>query len=333
MIKVVHTADLEIGMYVERLDRAWLETPFFVHRFLIKEQPQLDQLRKYCRFVYIDTEKGLEGSASSAVEDTNEQMIEELENLESQKSDGLIADWKSKSSPESKSSLGTEQGISLGTDPAPIREEIRMAIKIQGQAKRAVSRILTEVRMGSSLTNTEAREAVSNVVDSVLRNSNALVFLSRLRGRDEYTSRHSINVCALSVAFGHFLGLEKERLQCLGFGGLLHDIGKMKIPVEVLKKPGKLTAPEYEQIKKHVEYGLQALAHAKNVPEQSLQVLSEHHERSNGSGYPEHLDGSKISLFGAIAAIVDIYDAITNVLDADAERINIKAIVSDSLFL
>jgi putative nucleotidyltransferase with HDIG domain len=311
MIKAMRSVDLEIGMYVVRLDRAWLETPFFAHRFLIKEKQQIDELCKYCLFVYIDTQKGLEGSASSAVEDPSKKILEELQSIENRNSETGTADWISKSPPGSISSLGTEHPIPIGVNDASIGEEIRRAIKIQGQAKLVISRILTEVRMGLSVTTTEAREVVSNVVDSVLRNSNALVFLSQLRGRDEYTSRHSISVCALSVAFGHFLGLEKERLQCLGVGGLLHDIGKMKIPLEVLKKPGKLTAPEYEQIKKHVEYGLIALSEAKDVPEQSLQVVAEHHERSNGSGYPSHLDGTQITLFGAIAAIVDVYDAIT----------------------
>jgi putative nucleotidyltransferase with HDIG domain len=309
MIKKIQSSDMEIGMYVARLDRAWMETPFFVHRFLIKEQRQLDQLQEYCRFVYIDSEKGLEGSATAAVEETDEQILEELRSIEHMESEN--GDSRPQAPLLWEAVHGAERVTPVGTEPTSVGDEIQRAIKIQEQAKRTVSRILSEVRMGMSVPTTEARETVSHVVDSVLRNSNALVCLSQLRGRDEYTSRHSINVCALSVAFGRFLGLEKERLQLLGIGGLLHDIGKMKVPLAVLNKPGKLSPQEFDQIKKHVEYGLEVLAQSKGVPSESLQVVAEHHERSNGSGYPARLDATKIGFFGAIASIVDVYDAIT----------------------
>jgi putative nucleotidyltransferase with HDIG domain len=311
MIKKIQSNDLQIGMYVARLDRAWIETPFIVHRFQIKEQRQLDQLNEYCRFVFIDTGRGLEGSAVGAVEAANEQILEELrspERLESEIGAGSVGTntpLRFKAGPEA------EGMTPLGTGPASVGAEIQRAIKIQEQAKRTASRILSEVRMGMSVPTSEARETVSHVVDSVARNSSALVCLSQLRGRDEYTSRHSINVCALSVAFGRFLGLKKDRLQDLGMGGLLHDIGKTKVSMAVLNKPGKLTAPEFDQIKRHVEFGLEVLAQSKGVPSASLEVVAEHHERSNGTGYPARLDAPKIGLFGAIAAIVDVYDAIT----------------------
>jgi putative nucleotidyltransferase with HDIG domain len=311
MIQKIETSGLEFGMYVVRLDRAWLETPFIFHRFHIDEQQQIEQLREYCDFVYIDPEMSKESANTPKIEQTEDQISNEIKNLEAQGSVEHMANSWANASLGWESKHRAQKAADIGKEPSSIGDEIHRAIKIQEQAKRTVSRILTEVRMGMSISTSEARETVSLVVDSVLRNSNALICLSQLRGRDEYTCRHSLNVCTLSVAFGRFLGLEKERLQVLGMGGMLHDIGKMKVSLAILNKPGKLTGPEFDEIKKHVEYGLAVLSKAKGVPDESLPVIAEHHERTSGSGYPKRLDESQISLFGAIAAIVDVYDAIT----------------------
>jgi putative nucleotidyltransferase with HDIG domain len=153
---------------------------------------------------------------------------------------------------------------------------------------------------------------VGNIVDSEIRNRDALVCLSQLKNRDEYTAFHSMNVCILAVAFGRALLLPREDLHLLGIGGLLHDIGKMKVPLDILNKPDKLTEAEFAEMKNHVRYGEEILSRIPDIPDPVVQMVAQHHERYNGKGYLKGLQGEQVSLFGQISTIVDVYDAITS---------------------
>ena len=136
--------------------------------------------------------------------------------------------------------------------------------------------------------------------------------LTRVRDADEYTYSHLLNVGMLAYLFSNWLNLEEEDSIKLTQAGLLHDMGKAKIPDKILNKPGELTSEEYEEIKKHSEYGYNMSKDHKNIPDKVSQGILTHHERFNGDGYPLGIKGEKIPFFGRILAIVDTFDAITS---------------------
>ncbi|MBA4394601.1 MAG: hypothetical protein C0407_13700, partial [Desulfobacca sp.] len=193
----------------------------------------------------------------------------------------------------------------------PGAEEIRRSFEVHDQVKTVVKSLLEDVRMGQTVDTDQAKESVESFINSFVKDHNALLCLTQLKSKDDYTVAHSINVCILSLAFGRHLQLSKEDLGFLGLGGLLHDIGKMKIPLEILNKPGKLTDPEFEIMKSHVILATEILEKSNDFPSKSHEPIVQHHERVSGKGYPFGLQGSQIGLFGHILAIMDVYDAMT----------------------
>ena len=150
------------------------------------------------------------------------------------------------------------------------------------------------------------------MADSISRSPNAMLWLTHMKKRDEYTSIHCMNVCILALTFGRTLGLERKQLDMLGLGALLHDIGKMSIPMEILNKPGRLTDEEFEMIKSHSMNGYNLLRQKNDMPGEVLDIVRSHHERINGRGYPDGLTADFIGLLVQITSIVDVYDAITS---------------------
>ncbi|MBI5584286.1 MAG: HD-GYP domain-containing protein [Deltaproteobacteria bacterium] len=288
MLKKISTLEVKTGMFVAQLDRSWMETPFIFHKFQVKSVQQVDQLQTYCRFVYIDTEKGGDTDSDPPGPGLSKEPVLR------------VVEGERKSSPEGK------------PDSVPWQKELPVAREIHRETKKVVDNILEDVRLGKTIDTTAAKKSVENIVDSVMRNRDALVCLSQLKSRDEYTAFHSMNVCILSVAFGRTLNLPREDLQLLGVGGLLHDIGKMKVPLEILNKPDKLTEAEFEEVKNHVRYGEELLAQISQIPAKVVKMVAQHHERYNGKGYLQGLQGEQLSLFGQISTIVDVYDAMTS---------------------
>jgi putative nucleotidyltransferase with HDIG domain len=288
MIKRIDVKWLKVGMYVVQLDRPWIETPFLFKKFLVKSPEQIRQLKEYCSYVHIDTDKGEDADAGIAAAKLDARIINKLKKIPTEER------------PPERKPLVT------------FREEVRQALVIRDKTKEAVGHMLEDVRIGKSLDTTEAKQAVENIVDSITRNREALVCLTQLKNRDEYTSIHSMNVCILCIAFGRYLGLRGEQLQFLGVGALLHDIGKMRVPLEILNKPGKLTDDEFAIMKNHVVYAADILEETPGFSPRSMKVVTEHHERFTGGGYPRGLGGDNISMPGQLAAIVDVYDAITS---------------------
>ena len=169
-----------------------------------------------------------------------------------------------------------------------------------------------DVRLGRSINTTAAKKVVADMVDSVIRNPDALMCLNQLKDKDEYTALHSLRVCVLALAFGRHLELSEEELNLLGIGALLHDIGKMKVPNDILNKPGKLTEDEFALMKSHVPRGVEILEKAHGISSAAIDVARYHHERYAGNGYALGTKGDQIGLFGSVGAIVDCYDAITS---------------------
>lgn len=171
---------------------------------------------------------------------------------------------------------------------------------------------MCDVRDGNPVKMAAVKASVNGMVESILRNPDAFIWLAKLKDKDAYTYIHSIDTCALAIAFGRHLGLPRRELQHLAVGTLLFDLGKMKLPAELLSKPGKLTADEFDLVKQHVQYSVELMSEIKGIDKKSLEVAQTHHERHNGTGYPAGLAGTDIPVFGRIGALVDCYDAITS---------------------
>ncbi|MBE7414529.1 MAG: HD-GYP domain-containing protein [Deltaproteobacteria bacterium] len=222
--------------------------------------------------------------------------------------------------PETAELAGTDEGArqAEGVKPdAPLpysefKKELAEAENIRHDAEQVVRDFLHNARTGKSIDSEKVLETVGRMVDSVIRNQDALTSLARLKSFDDYTFAHSVNVCILSLAVGRHLGLEKDELDQLGLGAILHDIGKMLVPGELLNKPGRLSEGEFTVMKKHTELGKDVLAGMKCVKEPAMKVVLEHHERFDGSGYHMRLSGGGIHLYARIAGVADVYDAMTS---------------------
>src|SRR5690606_24261568 len=186
------------------------------------------------------------------------------------------------------------------------------AAKICNKAKGAVMSMFQEVRMGKAIDAGAAGELVDEISSSVRRNPGALISLARLKTADDYTYMHSVAVCALMVSLARQLGQDENATRELGLAGLLHDLGKAVMPLDVLNKPGKLTDDEFAIMRGHPGEGHRLLVEGDAVGAIVLDVCRHHHEKVDGSGYPDHLSGEQISLHAKMGAVCDVYDAITS---------------------
>ena len=193
-----------------------------------------------------------------------------------------------------------------------MHEEMARAAKICAQAKQAVTSMFEEARMGKAVDSGNARKLVEEISDSVTRNPGALISLARLKTADDYTYMHSVAVCALMISLGRQIGVDENTIPRLGIAGLLHDLGKAMMPQDVLNKPGKLTDEEFGIMKRHPSEGAKLLQSSESTDDIALDVALHHHEKTDGSGYPEGLKDNEISLYAKMGAVCDVYDAITS---------------------
>ena len=284
----IHITQLRPGMRIEKLDRSWFATPFFRHRMAITSMDQVEQLRA-CGVETLDVSGEIE--------------------IDSPPDSPLI---------DKPSSPPTDQAATVAEDGAPelpsksFEEELPAAKLVYTAAKNVIEQAMLDVRMGRDINMDAVNQVVSEMADSVLRNPDALTSLSRLKHFDEYTFFHSVNTSLLALSLGRNLEIEESLLHQLGVGTLLHDIGKTKVPLEILNKPGKYEAHEFEIMKQHVMRGAEVLSGTTGLTDNFLRPALEHHERVDGTGYPYQRRKSELSQFGMMAAVVDIYDAITS---------------------
>lgn len=193
-----------------------------------------------------------------------------------------------------------------------IGDELPIARKLYCDALDHVKGFVDDVRKGTDIDCRKALPLVENFIESVFRNETAAITLFKLRGFDEYTYTHSINVSLLAILLGKHLGLDKPALLKLGLAGMYHDVGKARIPETILNKPGKLTEAEFQVMKAHPLEGYKLMAGQKDLDPEILRAVVEHHERADGTGYPRALSGKAIGRFSRIVAVVDVYDALTS---------------------
>ncbi len=193
----------------------------------------------------------------------------------------------------------------------PLDVEMKKANKLYNDAKVLQSKLLKDISKGISIDIDEVKNSSDAIVESIFNNQDALSCMSRLRMKDEYLIEHSLNVSILMTIFAKHLAVDREIIEQLALGAFLHDIGKILVPSEILNKPGKLTADEYDVMKEHVNSGVGVLNDLPNISSITKSTVKEHHERLDGKGYPAQLNSEQISQYGRMIAIVDSYDAMT----------------------
>ena len=192
-----------------------------------------------------------------------------------------------------------------------LEEERQGANKVYKEAVGLVGNLLKDVKMGNPIEVGPVESLADDINNSVLSNENALLCLSQIREKDQYLLEHSINVGILMGIFARHIGYDKETVHQLVTGALLHDLGKIRVPHQILNKPGKLDPDEWQEMQNHVIYGVEVLKKSEGISEIAMDICHLHHERLDGTGYPRKVSQDEISVYGRMAAIVDVYDAIT----------------------
>lgn len=272
----IHISELKIGMFVSKLDRDWQETPFLMQGFMIESLDDIDTVAEFSQYVWVDAVK---------------------------------EEWIP---PEQRGVAGPAiPKVKSYVNKVDAQKEHRAAMGVYREARQLTKTLLDDVRLGGAINTEQAKSTVKDCVHSILRNPDALLWMARMRTESEYTAEHCLNVCILSIAFGRHLGMSEAELEKLGLCGLLHDVGKMRVPAQVLNKKEPLTEKEFSMIKAHTVHGRNLLMSSPGVPNIAVDVAYSHHERIDGEGYPRKMKASGISDFARIVAIVDAYDAMT----------------------
>ncbi|MDR7091365.1 MULTISPECIES: HD-GYP domain-containing protein [Cellvibrio] len=288
MLKRIAVKDIQLGMFICEFCGSWMEHPFWKTKFLLTDEKDLQAIQASgIKELWIDVTQGADldkavpGKTEEEVAQETEAVLLEAENTQ-------------------------------GREKISLEDEIQTAAKLCAKAKEAVIEMFSDARMGKAIQIEQAKALVEEISNSVMRQPHALISLARLKTADEYTYMHSVAVCALMIALARQLNLEEEMVREAGFAGLLHDIGKVGIPMKVLNKPGKLTDSEFAIVKSHPEVGAKILIESYQVSPMVLDVCLHHHEKMDGTGYPHGLKGETISLYAKMGAVCDVYDAITS---------------------
>ena len=286
MIKRVPISALKVGMYITDLNNDWIPHNTQRKRGVIKKEETIEKIRRMgVEFVYIDASKGLDTQDSETAAEVDRR---------------------------NESALQKAGALAPALQPhVPLAEEIVIAQQIHSQAQSLVGDFMNHAKVGGAIDVAPIHELADELQHSVLRNANALSCLGRIREKDNYLLEHSVNLSVLMSLFGNHRGLSADVLHQTIVGALLHDLGKILTPDEILHKPGRLTPEEFEVMKLHARHSRDILATTEGIGELTVITAAQHHERLDGTGYPEGLKGDEISEYGRMVAISDVYDAIT----------------------
>ncbi|MDR2788703.1 MAG: HD-GYP domain-containing protein [Candidatus Accumulibacter sp.] len=289
MLKKINVRQLTVGMYLKEFCGSWMEHPFWRNSFVISDPRDIDLiLGSGIQEVWIDSSQGHDIPPEQPA----------------------ISEAETEAQVDAELSALAQAARSVA--PVSMQKEMARAKKICAQAKQAVTSMFQEARMGKAVDANNARRMVEEISDSVTRSPGALIGLARLKTADDYTYMHSVAVCALMIALGRQMGFDEEQNRRLGIAGLLHDMGKARVPLEILNKPGKLTDEEFRIMKSHPEEGFQLLEGSPGLDGIALDVVRHHHEKTDGRGYPQGARDGEISLHAKMGAVCDVYDAITS---------------------
>lgn len=283
MKKQVSVEQLKFGVYVNELDRPWTETPFMYQGFVINSEAQLQALKKYCKKVTIDTEKGSDVSALNPFS----------------------------GGPRGPSVLDTIKEKVTYEEKVQVTHELPAARQAQTRTALVLQDVFGSVQAGKALDAPRVKDAVTNMTDSVVRNPDAMLLLAKMKETSANTLDRAMGVSIYMITFGRFLSLPREQINLLGMLGLLQDVGKLRLPPALLSKKEALSAAELEICKGHVRHSVEILEKTTGLPRELPALAALHHERLDGSGYPEGLKGPQIGLFGSMAGLIDSFDALT----------------------
>jgi putative nucleotidyltransferase with HDIG domain len=297
MITRIPSEQLKVGMFIHHLECGWMDHPFLVNQFRVASQGEIDKIIQHgISHVSIDSARGLavqspapEGAATAAEASSD--------------AGGLDLDLDLPPPPAS-----AEPAV----QPSTLSEELVQAQAILLEASALMSDVMADARMGRMIELGRVEPVVEKMIQSVLRNPGALACLGRVRQKDHYTFEHSVNVSVLLVNFCHHMGLDRSTIRAAAIGGLLHDVGKVHTPDAILNKPGPLSDEEFAQIRSHVGHGVDIAGEIPGISDLSLTIVAQHHEHMDGGGYPIGLKGNQIAQLGQMAAIVDVYEALTS---------------------
>ena len=279
---------LALGMYVSRLDRPWLETAFLMQGLKIPSEDEIAMLQRICNHVWIDVMLGtspnprfLAFNDSAAVRQSR--AAAEVEALRK-------TTW---------------------TPQVEVQDELRQAEAVHASLEASIDEVMNDLHNGKRLDLERLKDGVDAMIDSILRNPTAFVWLKEMKRRDNYAYQHAMGCAIWAASFGRHLGLERAELQLLALGGLLCDVGKTRLSEDLLNKTTRLTSAEIELVRQHVQHGLEIIDSTPGLSPKIREIVATHHERHDGSGYPWQLQGNDIPIFGRIMGVVDSYDAMT----------------------
>ncbi|MDG0854256.1 HD-GYP domain-containing protein [Roseateles puraquae] len=295
MLKKIPVSDVMLGMYLQSLEGSWLSHPFWKTKFVLADPADVAALKSSgVPAVWIDVSKGCD-----------------------------VPEAEPPAAPEPAAAPEPPRVEVVAPPPPPpaprppepranFEDEVGRAAEVLHRSKQAVTALFNEARLGKAIDPESCLPIVEEVASSLARNPSAFVSLARLKTKDDYTYMHSVAVCGLMVALARHMGLPDDQAREAGLAGLLHDVGKMQMPLEVLNKPGSLTDAEFAVMRSHPERGWEMLKDGAKVPPTALDVCLHHHEKIDGTGYPHKLAGEQISLMARMGAVCDVYDAITS---------------------
>lgn len=283
----ISTDELEIGMYVARLDRPWNETPLPLQGFCIKSDAEIELLKSYCKRVYIDRRCPRQQHHDKS---TGSVHLEPHGGSET-------------------ASLPLPPPQAAYTETTGVEKELKVAVISYENLTRRFKSLFSPFKSSKEFNAAELEQSITAMVESIIRNPDAFSRLTILKEKDDYTYEHCINMAIISVVFGRHLGLTRDDLHVLAWGAMFCDVGKARLPMVLLNRIGRLSDEEFEITKHHVNHSIDAAKSIENFSPKAIEIIQHHHERFNGSGYPDGLKGKEIPVFCRIVSIADDYDA------------------------
>ncbi len=287
--KIIKIKDLVAGMYIDELICGPQASSHVDEKrnFLVLSINEVAKLKALgIQELYINPEKGLD----------------HFDEEEERRKDNMVA--------VNLARLKNAQSVQI---VKTLADELYDARLLLAKASTELESKIGDLRAGRKISIDSIWPLLDDIYHSVSENKDAIVTVCRKKKKGGYALEHSISQCALMMAFGQMLQMEKEAVLDLGMGGLFQDVGNIRVPGAILRKPGKLTEEEMFIIRKHPIWGSEFFREVENFPERAMAVILEHHERIDGTGYPNQLKEGEISLFGQMASIVDVYDACISV--------------------
>lgn len=285
MKRKVPVEQLQVGMYVSDLDRPWLGSPFLFQGFLVDSRDELARLREYCHYVYVDEARSRINAGTARARPK---------------------------APPPDGSANDNDGKPELADSGSFLRSLKPAVEARMATRQYVEEVFRDIRLGNGANTARAKKVVGQMVDTVASHPGAAFWLTNLRDRRHYTAVHSVNVCVLAIAFARHLGYPRQDQLDIGTGALLHDIGKLRTPPEILERQGTLSPEEFEIVKRHPLDGYNLLKGSSDLAPLSLDIVRYHHERLNGEGYPDGLKGDEIDTRILVVGLVDVFDAIAS---------------------